>query len=189
MAVIGTLLEQITDFDRDGYSLYSFPLDRQPFDGSRHPYALDIPNDGIDQDGLAGDFSFSGSQASAPAPVIPAGQRPNVILIVLESTRADAIGRRVDGRAVRSCVTPVGSLAGKAIQTIGEVDRIARRNDDEDRERVPHPHEHPGDDERAEENADSDGGHVRLISRHSGKAVFFGRMIPLFRSFSASDVR
>jgi isoquinoline 1-oxidoreductase alpha subunit len=25
---------------------------------------------------------------------------------------------RIDGRAVRSCVTPVGSLAGKAIQTI-----------------------------------------------------------------------
>ncbi|HYD12299.1 MAG TPA: sulfatase-like hydrolase/transferase [Allosphingosinicella sp.] len=122
VTAIGFVLEQATDFDRDGYSFYSFPLDRQPFDGSRHPYALDFPNDGIDQDGLAGDFSFSGSQAAAPAPVIPAGNRPNVILIVLESTRADAIGRRVDGRAVTPVLDALaahGSVAPRAYSHVG----------------------------------------------------------------------
>ena len=61
--VITTLLEQATDFDRDGYSFFSFPLDGQPFDGSRHPYALDIPGDGIDQDGLRRRFRLFGERA------------------------------------------------------------------------------------------------------------------------------
>src|SRR5205085_9352877 len=56
VTIISFVLEQATDVDRDGYSLFSFPIDRQPFDGSRHPYALDLPGDGMDQDGLAGDF-------------------------------------------------------------------------------------------------------------------------------------
>jgi len=121
VAAVSFVLEQATDFDRDGYSLFSFPLDRQPFDGSRHPYALDIPGDGIDQDGLGGDFAFAGTPPPLARPVI-AGRRPHVILIVLESTRADAIGRRIDGRPL----TPVlegmaaqGSTARRAYSHVG----------------------------------------------------------------------
>jgi hypothetical protein len=119
--VVTTLLEQATDFDRDGYGLFSFPLDGQPFDGSRHPYALDIPGDGIDQDGLGGDFVLSGS-APQPARAVLAGRRPNVILIVLESTRADAIGRRVDGRPltpVLDALAARGSAARRAYSHVG----------------------------------------------------------------------
>jgi hypothetical protein len=115
------LLEQATDFDRDGYSLFSFPLDRQPFDGSRHPYALDVPGDGIDQDGLGGDFVLS-EGAPEPARAVIAGRRPNVILIVLESTRADAIGRRVDGRPltpVLDALAARGSVARRAYSHVG----------------------------------------------------------------------
>jgi hypothetical protein len=116
-----TLLDQATDFDRDGYSFFSFPLDRQPFDGSRHPYALDIPGDGIDQDGLGGDFVLS-QGAPRPARAVIAGRRPNVILIVLESTRADAIGRRVDGRPltpVLDALAARGSVARRAYSHVG----------------------------------------------------------------------
>src|SRR5205085_3378190 len=81
VTAISFVLEEATDFDRDGYSLFSFPIDRQPFDGSRYPYALDIPGDGIDQDGLAGDFQFTGTSPVPQTPVIPATHRPNVILI------------------------------------------------------------------------------------------------------------
>lgn len=119
--VITTLLEQATDFDRDGYSFFSFPLDGQPFDGSRHPYALDIPGDGIDQDGLGGDFVFS-EGAPQPTRAIIAGRRPNVILIVLESTRADGIGRRVDGRPltpVLDALAARGSAARRAYSHVG----------------------------------------------------------------------
>ena len=119
--VFTTLLEQATDFDRDGYSYFSFPLDGQPFDGSRHPYALDVPGDGIDQDGFGGDFVFS-EGAPRPARAVIAGRRPNVILIVLESTRADAIGRRVDGRPltpVLDALAANGSAARRAYSHVG----------------------------------------------------------------------
>ncbi|HST37397.1 MAG TPA: sulfatase-like hydrolase/transferase, partial [Allosphingosinicella sp.] len=117
-----TLLDQMTDFDRDGWSFFSYPIDRQPFDGSRHPYALDVPGDGVDQDGYGGDFAFSGESATTAAAPAIAGARPNVILIVLESTRADAIGRRVDGRPltpVMDALAANGSRANAAYSHVG----------------------------------------------------------------------
>ncbi len=122
VAAISFVLEQATDFDRDGYSFFSFPIDRQPFDGSRHPYALDIPGDGIDQDGLAGDFRFSGTAPRPEIPVIPGARKPNVVLIVLESTRADGIGRRVEGREltpVLDALAAHGSTAPRAYSHVG----------------------------------------------------------------------
>lgn len=116
-----SLLEQASDFDRDGYSWFSHPVDRQPFDASRHPYALDVPGNGVDEDGFGGDFTFSGAPPPVPAPVI-AGRRPNVILIVLESTRADAIGRRVDGRSITPVLDTMaanGSAARRAYSHVG----------------------------------------------------------------------
>ena len=118
---LGTLLDQATDFDRDGWSWFSYPIDRQPFDSVRHPFALDIPGDGIDQDGFGGDFTFSGSAATPPPPPI-AGPRRNVILIVLESTRADSIGRRVDGRELTPTLNAMaasGSAARRAYSHVG----------------------------------------------------------------------
>jgi hypothetical protein len=117
-----TLLDQATDLDRDGWSFFSYPIDRQPFDGSRHPYALDVPGDGIDQDGYGGDFAFSGESTANAAPPAIAGTRPNVVLIVLESTRADAIGRRVDGRPltpVMDALAARGSQARAAYSHVG----------------------------------------------------------------------
>ena len=119
--LLSTLLDQATDFDRDGWSWFTYPIDRQPFDASRHPFALDIPGDGIDQDGFGGDFTFTGSAATPPPPPI-AGPKPNVILIVLESTRADSIGRSVDGRLVTPVLDAMaasGSAAPRAYSHVG----------------------------------------------------------------------
>jgi len=118
---LSTFLDQATDFDRDGWSWFTYPIDRQPFDAARHPFALDVPGDGIDQDGFGGDFTFTGSAATLPPPPI-AGERPNVILIVLESTRADAIGRVVDGRPVTptlNAMAAAGSAAPRAYSHVG----------------------------------------------------------------------
>ena len=121
VVALSTLLDQATDFDRDGWSWFTYPIDRQPFDAARHPFALDIPRDGIDQDGFGGDFTFSGTAATSPPPII-AGAKPNVILIVLESTRADSIGRAVDGRLVTpvlDAMAAAGSAAPRAYSHVG----------------------------------------------------------------------
>lgn len=118
-ALLGTTLGALTDFDRDGYSLFSTPADSHPFDGARHPLALDIPGNGIDEDGFAGDFAFAGEPAPPPPP--EAAPR-HVVLVVLESTRADAVGKRVAGRAVTpnlSALAARGSRFPEAYSHVG----------------------------------------------------------------------
>lgn len=88
-----------TDFDRDGYSWFSAKIDTAPFDPTRHPLALDIPDNGIDEDGFGGDFVLDAAPAPAVVPRLP--QRPmHVVIVVLESTRADVIGKRIRGKTI-----------------------------------------------------------------------------------------
>lgn len=120
--LIGTILHEATDFDRDGWSWFTYPIDRAPFDGALHPYALDIPGDGIDQDGFGGDFTFSGNAETAPPVTIAADRRRHVVLIVLESTRADVLGMRIDGRPVApnlEAMARAGSSAPAAYSHVG----------------------------------------------------------------------
>jgi hypothetical protein len=93
------LLHQMSDVDRDGYSWFSAQRDNFPFDASRHPLALDIPGNGVDEDGFAGDFAFTGGAEPPPGFRLPEQPR-HLVLIVLESVRGDAIGRKVAGRPV-----------------------------------------------------------------------------------------
>lgn len=120
--LISSLLQWSTDFDGDGYSWFSRRIDAQPFDASRHPLALDIPNNGIDEDGIGGDFKLADKPAPAlPPPVIPAPKK-NVIIIVLESTRADTIGKRVDGRPIAPTIEAIarqGSRIAEAYSHVG----------------------------------------------------------------------
>lgn len=113
-------LSRATDFDGDGYSAVTPQRDAAPFDAARHPFVLDVPNNGVDEDGYGGDFRFAGGAAAFPAPVIP--QRKHVVLVVLESARGDAIGRVVDGRPVTPAMNALardGSYAREAYSHIG----------------------------------------------------------------------
>jgi hypothetical protein len=96
------LLHQASDFDRDGWSAFTPQRDSHPFDSARHPFVLDIPDNGIDEDGLGGDFHFAAGGEALATPALPA-DRKHLVIVVLESVRGDAIGKVVDGRAV----TPV----------------------------------------------------------------------------------
>ncbi|MDX6749941.1 sulfatase-like hydrolase/transferase [Geminicoccaceae bacterium 1502E] len=115
-AVVG-LLNGLTDVDRDGYGLFGRLPDSHPFDAARHPMAFDRPANGIDEDGFAGDFQLPADEPAGAAsvdavPVVPA-PRPNLFLVVLESTRGDVVGRRLDGRLVAPNLTALarrGSL-------------------------------------------------------------------------------
>jgi sulfatase-like protein len=113
-------LSRASDFDRDGYSWFTPQRDAAPFDPSRHPFVLDVPNNGVDEDGYGGDFRFAGERASFPTPAIP--DRKHVVIVVLESTRGDAVGRVVDGRPLTPAMNALardGSYAREAYSHIG----------------------------------------------------------------------
>ena len=66
---LGGVLDRLTDFDRDGYGLFGVQYDAAPFDSARHPLALDIPGNGIDEDGYGGDLQLVPLPAPLPAQV------------------------------------------------------------------------------------------------------------------------
>lgn len=120
-ALITDALSLVTDFDGDGYSFFSPLRDTAPFDASRHPMALDIPNNGVDEDGLAGDLHLPPQKPDAPLPPLPAHPK-NLVLIVLESTRGDVMGKRVDGQVVApnlEALARSGSSAAEAYSHVG----------------------------------------------------------------------
>ena len=94
----------LTDFDGDGFGIGGRTSDSAPFNSAVYPYALDIPGNGIDDDGVGGDLpSAEPVYRETPAVTAPWRHRPNVVLVVLESFRADAVGAFVNGKPV----TPV----------------------------------------------------------------------------------
>jgi Sulfatase len=108
------VLNALSDVDRDGYGLLRNPRDAAPLDAAIHPYAIDIPGNGVDEDGLAGDLPRAAASIPEWHPsALPWRNRPPVILFVLESVRADVVGSFFGGRRV----TPVlDSLAAEGLQ-------------------------------------------------------------------------
>lgn len=81
----------LLDFDRDGYSRFFGGGDCDDFNRSVHPGAREIPDDGIDQNCLGGDTSFTTTPrdlAFVPVPSsVPADA--NIVLLTIDTTRAD----------------------------------------------------------------------------------------------------
>jgi arylsulfatase A-like enzyme len=110
---LGSVVVMLTDVDRDGYGILGRPPDPNLFDAHVQPYALDIPGNGIDEDGVGGDLPAT-VDAYHEGPSHPSTWQStqDVILIVLESFRADARGATLQGKPV----TPVlDELAAKGI--------------------------------------------------------------------------
>jgi hypothetical protein len=99
------LIQTASDVDFDGAGLLSRPPDPAAWDAARYPFAPEVPGNGIDENGLAGDGppDFQPTQPVA-APPRPGGpRRPWFLLVFLESFRGDVVGRRLHDREV----TPV----------------------------------------------------------------------------------
>lgn len=114
-------LQTLTDFDRDGWGWFGAKIDPHPFDPARHPLALDVPNNSVDEDGIGGDFRFAGEAPPLAVPKLPEKKR-HLVLIVLESTRGDALGRRVAGREVTPALNALareGSVGRGAYSHVG----------------------------------------------------------------------
>lgn len=96
------IVSAATDVDRDGYGWLSQPGDPAPFDDAIHPFALEIPGNGVDEDGVGGDLP---AEVSVPEPIAalpaqPGSKGPSFLLVFLESFRADLVGLRAQGREV-----------------------------------------------------------------------------------------
>ncbi|WP_324262119.1 sulfatase-like hydrolase/transferase [Altererythrobacter sp. H2] len=124
------LLNLVSDVDRDGYGLFAIQYDPAPFDSTRHPLALDIPGNGIDEDGYGGDLELVPLPEPLPAQVL-AGRRPHVVVVVLESVRYDVLGKRINGKVVApnlealaaegSAVVPAYSHVGFTTESLKSV--------------------------------------------------------------------
>mgnify|MGYP000259454966 CR=1 FL=1 len=115
------VLSTATDFDGDGYGLVGNSIDLHPFDGTRHPLALDIPGNGIDEDGYGGDLALVPVPQPLPGTRVT-GERPHVVIVVFESTRADVLGKRIDGELVApnlAAVVAQGSAVAPAFSHVG----------------------------------------------------------------------
>ena len=109
---LDAMVEAATDVDRDGYGILGRPDDPDLLDARVHPYALDIPGDGVDEDGVGGDLPAGPPYSEALIGAAPWESRQDVVLVVLESFRADARGATIGGRPV----TPVlDALAAQGI--------------------------------------------------------------------------
>ncbi len=106
----------LTDFDGDGYGLIPRPADQAPFDARRHPYALEILDNGVDEDGVGGDLEKNiwpvERRGSWNADLLA---RKNVILIVLESARADLYNAKYRNQWV---MPTLRSLPGQELSMI-----------------------------------------------------------------------
>ena len=102
--LLGWIVDGATDRDHDGFGALDRPPDPDPQNPRVFPYALDVPGNGIDENGVGGDLpgSFPAYQPG-PAAAPPWHRKPNVVLVLLESFRADAVGRVHNGHPV----TPV----------------------------------------------------------------------------------
>jgi hypothetical protein len=109
---MGWLASPFTDLDRDGYGLFTYPRDPAALDATIYPYALEVPGNGIDENGVGGDLPPGHEYVEARRDVRQWRSTPDLVFIVLESFRADMIGATHRGAAV----TPVmNSLAAAGV--------------------------------------------------------------------------
>ncbi|AMY10068.1 arylsulfatase [Luteitalea pratensis] len=98
--VVGSFTEWLTDVDRDGYGLLSTPADTAPFNSAIHPYAVEIAGNGVDENGIGGDLPSGPPYRDTSYPTVSFVRHPDVVFVILETFRADALGAIVGGRSV-----------------------------------------------------------------------------------------
>ncbi|NOT44118.1 MAG: sulfatase-like hydrolase/transferase [Acidobacteria bacterium] len=115
---LGAVVTRLSDIDGDGYGLLGRPDDPDLFDARVRPYAVEVPGNGVDEDGVGGDLPAGlppYREPTGPTGGAPGTAQPDVVLIMLESFRADALGAQVNGHAV----TPVlDSLAAGGVSAV-----------------------------------------------------------------------
>ncbi|HUE88990.1 MAG TPA: sulfatase-like hydrolase/transferase [Vicinamibacterales bacterium] len=109
------VVTRATDVDRDGFGAIGRNADPAPFDPAIFPYAPDVPGNGIDENGVGGDLPLAHAAYDEPSyATVVWKRRPDVVLVVLESFRADLVGAREGGVAVTPVIDAL-SAGGVAV--------------------------------------------------------------------------
>lgn len=96
--VFGHLVEGISDVDGDGFGLFSRVADPDPWNGAIAPYALDVPGNGIDEDGVGGDLpGTTPPYTEGPATRGEWRRTPPIVFVILETFRAEVLGLTAGG--------------------------------------------------------------------------------------------
>ena len=130
-ALLNNILQYVTDFDGDGFGPFTQVKDPNNFDANINSYAIDIPFNGFDENGLAGDFKNHIPKVQKTITTNNITPNKNVIVIVVETFRTDVISKKINGDYImpflsgltkkhsytKQMYSNYGSTA-KAIQTI-----------------------------------------------------------------------
>jgi len=112
--VISRVLDRFSDVDFDGYGSFTFPRDKEVFNENVYPGALDIPGNGIDEDGFLGDAIIPNSAIDTFTGITPKKGK-HIVLIVLESARADLLEKKINGRYVAPVLRKM-AMSGTAVK-------------------------------------------------------------------------
>ncbi len=141
--LIGMALDKLSDLDGDGHGLFMFPADPSNLDSKIFPGALDVPGNGLDEDGYAGDFNWNGPGEDSLAQLAPIPGK-NILLIVLESARADLLGKSWHGQIVAPTIARIARTGTKIEYayshigyTVASINAIFNRTLTSGRYRVP----------------------------------------------------
>ena len=112
--LIASVVEVLSDVDRDGFGIGGRIADPSPFSASVFPYAIDVPGNGIDEDGIGGDLPAAAAPYTEAASTAAWVRHPDVVLFVLESFRADLVGSRDHDHPVTPVIDALAARGASA---------------------------------------------------------------------------
>ncbi|MCP4195681.1 MAG: sulfatase-like hydrolase/transferase [Proteobacteria bacterium] len=110
-APLANILQRVADLDRDGYSAVLGGGDCNDWSASINPNAPEIPDDGIDQNCIAGDLTILGSREDVRFVPVPeeVPDKFNILLFIIDTVRA----ANVSAYGYRRKTTPVFDTLAK----------------------------------------------------------------------------